>query len=405
MKVFTRREHRDDTDRVRHPGEFYDAEPERAEDLHRNGYVDNMYRVGEGGWLEQGGRILTPWPVASMTEAAPMFANGEAIRSIRSMQFTIYDPGNAAYRYHSAANSAPGGVSAFTRYEHSSPYCDLRQYDGKSSEGLVAEMMQSADVVHVHMEYKVLDEGARRWPDRSRQLLVRHYHGSDAVNLPPKFIENQIDNDLGAVQLGARLYHNRYSEHMQWLPIPVPVLDYQELRRRFFVPIEARPKKRFRLCHSPTHWRLKGTVALECAVQDLDAEGVPVDLVMIKDMKHGDALAVKASCDATFDSFWLGMQGSGLEAAAMGQPVMAGDPLVVEDYAKIGLECPYTFTKGSEELKAMIRRMVYEPELVASEGARVAKYTAEYHDYPVVGARYWQIMQSAMAERGLRGPE
>lgn len=403
MKVFTRREHRDDTDRVRHPGEFYDAEPERAEDLHRNGYVDNLFRVGEGGWLEQGGRILTPWPVASMADPVVIPADS---KPIRSMQFTIYDPGNAAYRYHSAANSAAGGVSAFTRYEHSSPYCDLRQYDGKSNEGLVAEMTQSADAIHVHMDYKVLDEGVRRWPDRSRQLLVRHYHGSDAVDtVAPKFIENQIDNDLGAVQIGARLYHNRYSPNMQWLPIPVPVLDYQELRRRFFVPIEEREKKRFRLCHSPTHWRLKGTVALECVIQDLDAEGLPVDLVMIKDMRHGDALAVKASCDATFDSFWLGMQGSGLEAAAMGQPVLAGDPLVVEDYAKIDMACPYTFTKGSDELKDTIRRLVNEPEFVASEGARVAKYTSEYHDYPVVGARYWQIIRSAMAERGLRGPE
>lgn len=400
MKVQTLREHRDQADRIRHPNEFYDCEPERADDLHRNGYVVNLDRVGDGGWLEPGGRILSPWPVESMLSTASIVPTG-----IRSLQLCEYDPGNAAYRYHGAANSAPGGTSAFVRYGHSSPYCDLRQYDGQSQEGMVSKLFDEAHAVHVHMTYDMLEKGAYRWPKSGKQLLVRHYHGSDQIQADqhPKFIENQIDADLGAVQVGARLYHNRYSPRMQWLPIPMPVADYQELRRKHFIPRADRPGKRLRLCHSPTHWRLKGTVALQTVVADLDMQGVGIDLVMIQNMKHGEALAVKASCDATFDSFWLGIQGAGLEAAAMGQCVMAGDPEVWNDYAKfLGMtETPYTFTRGSEELKAMLLRLANEPEWCELEGQRVKRYVDEFHDYPMVGARYWDIIRSAMAERGL----
>lgn len=398
MKVLTKREHRDQADRTRHPGEFYDCEPDRAADLHLNGYVTNLDRVADGLWLEPGGRILSPWPVESMLSTASIVPAG-----IRSLQLTEYDPGNAAYRYHSAANTALGGTSAFVRYGHSSPYCDLRQYDGQSQEATVAALFDQAHAVHVHMTYDMLDKGAYRWPVRNKQLLVRHYHGSDSVDhVQPRFIENQLDADLGAVQVGARLYHNRYSPGMQWLPIPMPVADYQELRRKHFVPRADRERKNLRLCHSPTHWRLKGTVALQSVVADLDAEGIAIDLVMIRDMKHGESLAIKASCDATFDSFWLGIQGAGLEAASMGQCVMAGDPEVWDDYLKIGMsETPYTFTRGSEELKAMLRRLANEPEFCIAEGERVKRYVDAYHDYPVVGALYWDILSRAMAERGL----
>ncbi len=48
-------------------------------------------------------------------------------------------------------------------------------------------------------------------------------------------------------------------------------------------------------------------------------QGIDIEPVLIENMEHGAALRLKASCDAVFDSFWLGMQGSGLEGAAMGK--------------------------------------------------------------------------------------
>lgn len=398
------REHRDHADRTRVAGEVYDTEPERAEEMHAAGFIAIRGRAlvdGFKGYDEPGGRVLTPWPVASGYPAAPMLES-----DLRVLQLTQYDPGSAAYRYHSAFNVAGGMRSAFVRYGHSSQFSDLRQYDGSTRALEVKELFDAADVVHVHMTYDTLDSGGTaRWPDRQRQLLVRHYHGSDATHQPgtlPRFMENDVDREIGALQVGARLYHNRYSDAIHWLPIPVPVEDYAALRARHFVPIADRKDQRFRLCHSPTHWRVKGTVALQSVVADLDAAGLPIELVMIQDMKHGDALVKKATCDATFDSFWLGIQGSGLEAAAMGQPVIAGDSLVVEDYRKIGLACPYTFAQDVEQLKVIIRRLVEDPLFVDSEAIRVGQYVRAFHDYSAVGHRYGRILRAALAERGLR---
>jgi hypothetical protein len=403
MRVRTQLEHRDHADRTRHPGDEYDTEPMRAEEMARAGYVLNLDAPPEDPrWitLHRGGRILTPFPVASKYEVAP-----EAHDDLRVLQLTQYDPGSAGYRYHSAFNTVPGLRSAFVRYGHSNPFSDLRQYDGERQAAGVSALFAEADAVHVHMTFDTLEAGVRRWPDRSRQLLVRHYHGSDATHNPgttPRFMENDVDAEIGALQIGARLYHNRYSDRMHWVPIPVPVLDYASLRAMHFVPMEEREKKVFRLCHSPTHWRVKGTVALEHSVTDLQMAGLPIELIMIRDVKHGEALRIKATCDATFDSFWLGIQGSGLEAAAMGQPAIAGDPLVVEDYAKAIGYTPYTYVADVEQLKATITRMVEEPAFVAAEAERVRQYVLDHHDYPAVGRRYQDVIRQALAERGLR---
>lgn len=400
MRVLTLQPHRDHQDHTRQIGEEYDTEPGRADEMHAAGFVrvlDKALTDGFRGWDETGGRILTPWPVETHYRASPMLPD-----DLRALSLTLYDPGSAAYRYHAAFNTAPGLRSAFARYGHSSPFCDLRQYDGDREAGSVGALFATAHVVHVHMTYDSLDNGTRRWPDPKKQLLVRHYHGSDAVDkTAPRFMENAIDREIGALQVGARLYHNRYSDAIQWLPIPMPVMDYAMLRAKHFVPIEQREKKTFRLAHSPTHWRVKGTVALQTICADLDREGVPIELIMIRDMKHGDALVKKATCDATFDSFWLGIQGSGLEAAAMGQPVIAGDKDVVQDYANIGLRVPYTYVEDSEALKVTLRKLVEDRAFYAEEAARVGEYVATWHDYPSVGCRYRKIVTEALKARGL----
>src|ERR1019366_9515060 len=101
--------------------------------------------------------------------------------------------------------------------------------------------------------------------------------------------------------------------------------DYAALRAKHWVPIEQRKAQRVRICHTPTNDRVKGTVSLDCILPDLMDKGWPIEYVKIINTKHQGCLRIKASCDITFDSYWLGIQGSGLEAAAMGQPVIAGD--------------------------------------------------------------------------------
>jgi hypothetical protein len=348
-------------------------------------------------WDRQAGRLLVA------DESPTAYAPTPEIRGIRAFATTRYDPGSAAYRYHSAANTAPGGTSAFARYLHENPHCDLRQYDVETQRTACLELAGSADVLHAHMFLDVFEQLDVR--PRPGQLVVRHYHGSippyPSPGEPyPVLVENDKDDAIGAVQVGARLYHLRFSPRMQWLPIPVPVADYAALAAAHYVPREDRPGKRLRVCHSPTNRRIKGTTALEHVLMDLVAEGAPIELVMVEGKSHGEALRLKATCDVTFDSFWLGIQGSGLEAAAMGQAVIAGDPEVRDEYGVHVGECPYTYANTFEELKVALRGMIDDDSWRQFEARRVEAYCRTYHDYPVVGARYWAILEAAFKERG-----
>jgi len=334
-------------------------------------------------WFEtERGRMLTPdgVPLTYAAETSPA--------GTRVLQLTTYDPGAAAYRYHSAFNSARGGRSAFVRYGNENPHCDLRQWDGARDRRVVEALFDEADVIHVHMDYGTLGR-LSRWPSPTRHMLVRHYHGA-AINTLDPIVNNDEDREFGAVQVGARLYHRRFSKRMHWLPIPIPVTDYAAL-----AAIPHRKDGMVRIGHSPTNWRIKGSVALQHAVMDLQAKGLPVELLQIKDVSHGVALAMKATCDITFDSFWLGIQGSGLEGAAMGQAVVAGDPEVKAEYenSEVGY-CPYTYARDFDDLKPVLERLIVDADYRAQEAARVHHYVKEWHDYPVVGRRYWAIIDA-----------
>lgn len=391
------------------PGEVIDVDEGRGRQLLEGGYAISLERQDYVGWDQGFGRQLSPLAGATHYGAREAGMLPTA-RSPRVIQLTQYDPGSAGYRYHSAFNHAADvdgtrATSAFVRYGQSNPYCDLRQYDGDRHRAGVSALFETADVVHVHMDYTTLDDCAKRWPDRQRQLLVRHYHGSqspESFATDYRLVQQALDDQVGAVLIGARMYHQkRYGAHIPWVPIPVPVQDYRALRNQLWVPVEERPSKRIRICHSPTNERVKGTIQMDCVIFELINKGWPIEYFKIMGRKHGDCLKLKATCDITFDSFWLGIQGSGLEGGAMGQAVIAGDSEVRNEYLEEFGECPYTFAKDHEAIVAVLERLVFDAEYRAVEAARVSAYVEQVHDYAPVGRKYWEIVNAALKERNL----
>ena len=327
-------------------------------------------------WAAEG-RILSP--IEGRTAAAPI-----APGTLRVLQLTHYDPGCAVYRYHSAANSVPGVVSAFARIGHSNPACDLRQWDVDRDRDRVAMLLRTADVVHCHMDYTVLLNELGGLPSGVRAAIT--YHGSTEPNRPP-VTDPAADTRMRSIVFGARPYHRRFDAH--WLPIPMPVADYAAL---------AKGRTRgdvLRVSHRPTRRAIKGTDVLMEVMAGLQAEGVAIELVLLEGLSHGEALRRKATCHVTFDSFWLGMQGSGLEAAAMGQAVVAGT--WDADYERVGLNAPWTVADDAETLRTVLRRMATDAAYLEREAKRVNAYVRAHHDYPVVGARYRDLLREGMS--------
>jgi len=340
--------------------------------------------TAEALWAAEG-RILTPEGVPSRYQPHPVTG-----RPLRVLQLTQYDPGSSVYRYHSAANTVPGIVSALVRYGYSNPHCHLRQWDGELHRRTVELLAMTADVIHCHMDYRALHQDLK-FALLANQRAAITYHGSVVPGDTRRtFVDTEADRRMNAIRFGARPYHARWGVE-QYLPIPVPVADYTALVQR---PTGGP----FRIAHSPTKREIKGTADFLAAVAYLkDAEGLPVEAVLIENMDHGEALRLKARCHATFDSFWLGMQGSGLEAAAMGQPVIAGDPEAAADAAALNDDIiPWTYANDRYTLMDVIRRLVTAPNFAAAEARRVGTYVLRMHDYPVVGARYRDILTEAI---------
>jgi hypothetical protein len=354
------------------PGQWYEVDGETAAHWHSRGVLWSQAQI-DALW-QSAGRILTPDGVPTRYEAATPERG-----AVRVLQLTHYDPGCAVYRYHSAANTVPGVVSAFARIGHSNPACDLRQWDIADQQDVVAMLYRTADVVHCHMDWTI-PAGELGGIDAGRKVAIT-YHGSIEPNRPA-ITYPEADARMNATVFGARPYHRRFEAH--WLPIPMPVDDYAALAKG------RKRGKTFRVAHSPTRREIKGTNVFLEVVAQLQAEGVAIDAVLIEGLSHGDALTLKATCDATFDSFWLGMQGSGLEAAAMGQAVIAGT--ADADYHRVGLDCPWTIASDADTLRDVLRRLVADKAFYAQESARVGQYVRQYHDYPVVGARYRDLL-------------
>ena len=346
-------------------------------------------------WWGAPGRILAAEPC----EARP-HTETQTDGALKVAQGCGYDPGNAAYRFHTAINETTKHASAFIRYDHTNPFCDLRQIDGLADRrGVCKEsrrIVYEADVLHSHVDYLMQGKAGfrNRWKARDDQLVIRHYHGTRW----DKPIEQQwprlcmLEDDIaGATLVGARLTLCAVRpSRFQWLPIAVPVKRYRNM-----VPRVRRPGP-FRIAHSPTVNKYKGTEDLIAAVETLRGKGLKIDLILIEGQQHGKALEMKADCDMTFDSFWLGIQGSGLEAGAMGQMVVAGDQSVVSLYeqSEVG-ECPYTFAGDRSQLTEVLERAITDSKYWRTEALRVTRYVREFHDYAAVAKRYEGIIAKA----------
>jgi hypothetical protein len=380
-------------------------------------------------WWGAPGRILAAEPCDAHTHSSAPSAG-----ALRIAQGCAYDPGNAVYRYHTAFNEHTQHTAAFLRFGGGNPFECPTQIDGRANPNAARAYVWTADVLHHHVDYYLGDTGLGPRPRRD-QVVIRHYHGSmmDRATAKRYGVTGQIttneiqhpiahrikDDALGALLLGARLTLCALRpDRMHWLPIPVPVARYKALRvlpgerSRLRTSVgesggsvtagqHARP---FRIAHSPTKAAYKGSAAFMSAIQRLQARGLAVEPVLIERTTHAESLRLKATCDAVFDSFWLGIQGSGLEGAAMGLPVIAGDPDVAELYRQHVGEVPYTFANDATELEAAIERLVVDAPWRRAEAKRVGRYVAAYHDYAAVARRYEGILAKALGRDDVRTP-
>lgn len=339
-----------------------------------------------------------PAEAAAVTSDAARASDEQtgARESLRVLQLGPTDAGMVAYRLHTALNATTPHAALLATFHASNPYAAPVGYDLGADWAMAQALFDEADVVHCHLNYAPL-----AWLERLGKVagkwVVIHHHGTMYRSKPGPAHYNAMDASWARLRLVSNLELLQYGEGLHWLPNPMPVAEYRALRARHGGLEGQRP---FRVAHSPSKRELKGTERFLATCERLNARGVAIEPVLIEGLSHAESLARKATCDAAFDSFWLGMQCSGLEAAAMGLPVVAGAYDQEAGYRALGLAgAPYTRADTEAALEAALEALATDTAHRAAEGARVGAFVEAWHDEAAVALRYLNLLDGAVAWR------
>lgn len=314
-----------------------------------------------------------------------------ARETLRIAQGAPTDPGLVAYRLHTALNTTtPHSAMLVHLDNHRNPFDGLRAIEAKDFPTKTEQIRGGADVFHCHLGYHLLMRRPRR---EKHPWVVIHHHGTMLRRIPGWYQVH--DQNYAKLRLVSNLELVQYAPDAVYLPNPVPVAEYQALRDR----TPRRDDGFFVIAHSPSRPELKATDNLLRVVADLQTHGLTVTVDLIHGVSHRESLARKAQADACFDAYWLGMQCAGIEGAAMGLPVIAGDPDCQREYVARYGAVPYTYANDDQTLAEQITRLMTDPSYYQAEAARVRHHVLTYHDYASVALQYLDALDHAVAWR------
>ena len=316
-----------------------------------------------------------------------------AREALHILQYVYRDDGMAPSRLHTAINRTTPHSSVFFKLLPG-PFGVETQYDIGTDFKRLAVAEREADVIHIH------SPASTSFPQRFNVPIVYHHHGTRFRNSAEKYTNEA--KKRGALVLVSNLELLSWGDDYpaSFLPNTVPVARYLALAEYQRTTFDY--TKSFRIAHSPTVRERKGTTEFLNACSRLRQRGYPLEIVLIEGIDHDQSLLAKASCHAVFDSFWLGMQCSGIEGAAMGLPVIAGDEIVARRYREQFGSVPYTFADCEEALEAQIQRLMDDPHFYQEEASRVHGYVMVNHDESAVALTYLDLLDRTFRWRAVR---
>lgn len=118
-----------------------------------------------------------------------------------------------------------------------------------------------------------------------------------------------------------------------------------------------------RIVHASNHQRFKGSKYLIEAVQSLEKEGWPIELVLVEKVPNLEAVKIYQTADIIFDQCLIGFHGYfALEAMALGKPVMAF--IRKADYLIDPHHCPIINISPDTIKESLMYFLVHRNELI-----------------------------------------
>jgi hypothetical protein len=256
-----------------------------------------------------------------------------------------------------------------------------------------------ADVVHWHYGYALHDALDVRFAHLLGKKMCVEYWGSDIRIAEVEAADNPSYAALPADQRDAAT--RARSEEVQRVfarqgarvvlpcvslaPHLIPQSASSYFRTRQFIylpdytphypdPSNTRPV----VLHAPSSRLVKGTPAVQAAVEELQGRGVQFEYQQIENMPHAQAMQVMAACDVYVDQLVVGHHGlAALEAMALGKAVVCYiKPAMRENYSP---ELPIV-SANSQTLPDVLADLLADPQRIADLGRRGRAYVEKHHD-------------------------
>jgi hypothetical protein len=239
----------------------------------------------------------------------------------------------------------------------------------RKTEPEIRRLAEEADLVHLNNSYTA----ATRF--RLRKPMLLHHHGSMFRNDPEKLLE--IAKHHRMLQAVSTVDLQRPDPKvLHWLP---SAYDVDELEA-FGKANRREPDGRVRIVHAPTNRMLKHTDLFVATVEELQAEGLPIDLILVEKKTWTECLKAKAGADIVFDQLDFGYGCNSIEAWAMGVPVISGaDDWTTDRMRSEWGQTPY-YNATPETLKDRLRALVKSVDLRVEWAGRGMAHVRRYHD-------------------------
>lgn len=177
---------------------------------------------------------------------------------------------------------------------------------------------------------------------------------------------------------------------IKWLYIgfPFPVSSLPDNKIKQALPVK--------IVHAPSNPQTKGSEQIKLWIEELKAEGLPIEYIELVNQPNEFVLKTLVQCDFVIDELYsdIPLGGLGTEAAALGKPVINGGYYTKDIETDYDPEViPPAFFCMPQDIKHQIRELILNPELRLKKGKEAYNFICKKWNSREVANRYVQLLE------------
>lgn len=230
----------------------------------------------------------------------------------------------------------------------------------------MSRVIDNYDVLHFHW-LSIIPFGIDLplWKQLGKRIIL-HHHGDDVRNKGEGLLYARFADDI-LVSTPDLL---KWSPDAKWIPNPIDLERYQ------YVGVEDHAGK-IRILHAPSDRKVKGTEHVIRAVNSLQDEGYDVELDLVENMAHQEAMQHYTRADIVVDQLLVGWYGVlAIECMALGKPVC----VYIKDELESYLPSSPLIATSAERLREDLKTLIKDFSLRNTIGNKARKFIEREHN-------------------------